>query len=245
MEVAVVTVGNELLTGSTANTNATWLGRQLTQRGARVRRLVVVPDEIEAIVGELSRLRDVADRVIVTGGIGPTHDDVTMEAVAAALGRELEENERARQWLLEEGGYAAEDLVAGTADLPAGADPIHNEVGVAPGARVDGVYVFPGVPDEMRAMFEAVADEFSGTVLHRQEVTIDEPESALLGRLAEVRDRFDVTVGSYPGDFVVVRLTGDDEAAVREAARWLVDRTATVSPDEVPDPGHSDRETRD
>ncbi len=245
MEVAVLTVGDELLSGRTANDNATWLCRELTDLGARVVRVVVVPDEVDVIAEELSRLRNTVDRVIVTGGIGPTHDDVTLDAVAAAHGREMEQNDRAYRWLLEEGGYAAEDLVEGTAALPSGATPIHNDVGVAPGAYLEGVYVFPGVPEEMRAMFHTVAEDFEGRVLHREEVAIDEPESALLGRLAELRDRFDVSVGSYPGEHVVVRITGTDRAAVLAAAEWLADRAEIVSPADVPDPGDGNGDTHE
>lgn len=244
MEAALLTVGDELLTGETPNTNATWLCQELTARGVRVRRIVVVPDRIEAIAAELTRLRDAFDRILVTGGVGPTHDDVTLDAVAAAMGRPMAENERARRWLREEGGYSAEELIEGTSVLPEGADPLHNEVGVAPGAKLDEVYVLPGVPEEMRGMFESIADDFTGEILHREEVVIDEPESSLLGRIAELREQFDVTVGSYPGEHVVVRITGAEERTVREAARWLADRTATVSPEESPEPGHRDAQTK-
>ena len=242
MDVALLTVGDELLSGVTANTNSTWLCSELTARGARVRRVVVVPDQIEAIASEINRLRDLCDRVIVTGGVGPTHDDVTMDAVAAALGRSMEEHPDARKWLLENGGYSASELVEGTADLPAGATALNNSVGVAPGAKVAGVYVFPGVPSEMKGMFATVADDFSGTVLHRTEVATDEPESALLGRLAELRDRFDVRVGSYPGDHVVVRITGEDEDEVFAAADWFASNASTVSAKEENYPDASDDE---
>lgn len=244
MDVALLTVGDELLSGVTVNTNSTWLCGSLVERGARVRRIVVVPDQIEAIANELIRLRDQCDRVIVTGGVGPTHDDVTMEAVAAALGRSMVEHPDAREWLLENGGYSASELVEGTADLPAGATALNNPVGVAPGAYVDGVYVLPGVPEEMKAMFETIADDFSGTVLHRNEVTVDEPESALLGRFAEIRDQFNVRVGSYPGEHVVVRITGEDAREVSAATDWLVANAATVSTQKEDDPESSEDEAK-
>ena len=240
----MVTVGDELLSGATANTNATWLCQQLSDSGVTVSRVVVVPDEMEAIAEEVGRLRQRVDRLIVTGGIGPTHDDITMEAVARSLDREMVLNEEARSWLLEDGGYAAEDLVEGTAHLPSGSTPLHNEVGVAPGAKIANIVILPGVPDEMRGMFRTVATEFSGTRVHQVEVTIDEPESALLDRIADLRERFDVTVGSYPGEHVVIRLAGEDESTVREAGEWLTERARTVSTTEVPDPGDRDGDTR-
>jgi molybdopterin-biosynthesis enzyme MoeA-like protein len=171
------------------------------------------------------------DAVLVTGGLGPTHDDLTMEAVGAALGRPVEPNAEALAWLEEHGGYASDDLAKGTADLPKGARPLHNEVGVAPGCVVDRVYVLPGVPSEMEAMFESVADEFSGEIQHVVSVEAAEPESSLLDRFEALREQFDVKVGSYPGEFVRVRLEGE-EAEVERAAAWLRERVDAPEPEE-------------
>ncbi len=228
MRVALVTVGDELLSGRTTNTNAAWLGERLHERGVRVERVIVVPDRVADIAAVVNVARARYDAVIVTGGIGPTHDDVTMEAVAAAFGRELATDERVVERLTEEGGYAREDLVEGTADIPVGARPLFNEVGVAPGAVVESVYVLPGVPDEMRGMFESVADEFDGERRHAERLVVDEPESALLDRFETLRERFEVSVGSYPGEFVTVRIEGDDREEVKRAAAWLGDRSTLV-----------------
>ena len=222
MNVALVTVGDELLAGRTTNTNATWLSEQLTERGVSVERVTTVPDRISDIARVVNEYRAEYDAVIVTGGLGPTHDDVTMDGVAAALGRSLETHDGALAWL-EEDGYSRADLTAGTADLPVGARPLHNETGVAPGAFIEDVYVFPGVPAEMRAMFDSVADEFSGTQTYREVVVADEPESALLDRITAVRERFEVSVGSYPGKSVRLSLEGTDEETVLAAAAWLRD----------------------
>ncbi|SIS06052.1 competence/damage-inducible protein A [Natronorubrum thiooxidans] len=230
MNVAIVTVGDELLAGQTTNTNATWLSERLTERGVSVERVTTVPDRIGDIARVVNEYRAEYDAVIVTGGLGPTHDDVTMEGVAAALGRSLEEHADALAWL-EADGYSRADLTAGTADLPAGARPLHNETGVAPGAVLEGVYVLPGVPSEMRAMFESVADEFSGTQTYRAVVVADEPESALLDRVATVRERFEITVGSYPGESVRLALEGTDEETVSEAEAWLRERVEQPSGD--------------
>ncbi|QCC53161.1 competence/damage-inducible protein A (plasmid) [Natronorubrum bangense] len=222
MNVAIVTVGDELLAGRTTNTNATWLSEQLTERGVSVERVTTVPDRISDIARVVNEYRAEYDAVIVTGGLGPTHDDVTMEGVAAALGCSLETHDGALAWL-EEDGYSRADLTAGTADLPVGARPLHNETGVAPGAVIESVYVLPGVPAEMRTMFDSVADEFSGTQTYREVVVADEPESALLDRITAVRERFEVSVGSYPGDSVRLSLEGTDEETVLTAAAWLRD----------------------
>ncbi len=224
MDVAIVTVGDELLAGRTTNTNATWLCERLVDRGVAVERITTVPDRIGEIARVVNEYRAEYDSVIVTGGVGPTHDDVTMDGVAAALGRDLEEHPAALAWIVEEGGYAREDLTDGTADLPAGARPLHNGVGVAPGAALEGVYVLPGVPAEMRGMFETIESEFTGQKRFREVVVADEPESALLERLEALRTEFDVSVGSYPGNSVRVSIESTDEATVEAAAAWLRER---------------------
>ena len=223
MDVAIVTVGDELLAGRTTNTNATWLCERLADRGVRVERVTTVPDRVGDIARVVNEYRAEYDAVIVTGGVGPTHDDVTMDGVAAALGRDLEEDPEVLEWLVES-GYARGDLTEGTADLPAGARPLHNDVGVAPGAALEGVYVLPGVPAEMKGMFETIESEFNGEPRFREVVVADEPESALLDRLERLRTEFSVSVGSYPGNSVRISIEGDDEATVEAAAQWLRER---------------------
>lgn len=245
MEVGIVTVGDELLAGDTVNTNATWLCTRLHERGVQVRRVTVVPDDIDEIATVVREERERSDAIIVTGGVGPTHDDVTLDAIAQALDRPLVEHGEAKRWLTEEGGYAAENLVPGTVDLPEGAQAIHNEVGVAPGAKIEGIYVFPGVPAEMQGMFATVAEDFIGEARVRRSVTIDEPESHLLDRFAALQERFDVSVGSYPGESVEVRITGTDEQEVNNAAAWLTERAQTLSPEEPAEPGDSDDQARE
>lgn len=226
--MAVVTVGDELLAGDTTNTNATWLCQQLSDRGVTVRRVIVVPDEVDEIAREVNEARAEYDAVIVTGGLGPTHDDVTMDAVAAAVGRQTEQHEAVLEWLEEHGGYSRSDLTEGTALLPVGAEILHNEVGVAPGCVVESIYVLPGVPEEMKAMFGTVAAAFSGPERHVEIVPADEPESALLDQLSEVRDQFTgIDIGSYPGDVVRLKVSGTDAETVEAAAAWLSARVDT------------------
>ncbi|WP_049987019.1 competence/damage-inducible protein A [Halobellus rufus] len=228
MRVAIVTVGDELLSGDTVNTNAAWLGEELTDRGVSVERVTTVPDDVADIARVVNEYRAEHDAVVVTGGLGPTHDDVTMAGVAAAVGRDLESHAEAREWLTGEGGYSADGLVEGTTELPARARMLPNTEGVAPGAVVEGIYVLPGVPSEMKAMFGQVAGEFDGTETFTTVVDVDEPESELIDRLDEVRTRFDVTVGSYPGDSVRVKFTATDPTTAEDAAAWLGARVDLV-----------------
>lgn len=227
MRVALLCVGDELLAGDTVNTNAAWLGRRLSDRGVDVERVTVVPDRVAEIAQVVNEQRAAYDAVIVTGGLGPTHDDLTMEGVAAAVGSQVREDPAALAWLEEEGGYSREDLAEGTADIPAAGEMVPNPEGVAPGCVVENIYVLPGVPEEMQAMFELVAEDFSGDQRFVETVDVDEPESALIDRFADLRDRFDVRLGSYPGETVRVKIYGTDADAVDEAVAWLRERVET------------------
>jgi len=93
---------------------------------------------------------------------------------------------------------------------------------------IESVYVLPGVPTEMKAMFESVADEFEGTPTHTVTVDVDEPESALLERFTELQERFDVSVGSYPGESVRVKITATSAEEAERAAEWVRERSELV-----------------
>ncbi|RCU46495.1 competence/damage-inducible protein A [Haloplanus salinus] len=224
MRVAVVTVGDELLSGDTVDTNASWLCDRLDERGVSVERITTVPDRVADIARVVNEYHAEYDAVIVTGGVGPTHDDVTMDGVAAAFGREMVPNADAEAWIAECGDYAVADLTEGTTHLPAGARMLPNPEGVAPGAAVESVYVMPGVPTEMKGMFETVAAEFEGEPTHVEVVRTSEPESALLDRIGAVREEFDVTVGSYPGEDVRLKVMAADAETAAAAAAWLRER---------------------
>lgn len=225
MRVAVVTVGDELLVGETVNTNAAWLGRQLRDRGVTVERTTVVPDRTADIAKVVNEYHAAYDAVIVTGGLGPTHDDVTIDGVAAAFGRDVVDSEEALTWLADHGGYSREDLTEGTGEIPDGSRFLPNHEGVAPGCVIENCYVLPGVPGEMKRMFAEIEAEFSGEYKHVVTVDAAEPESALLDRLERVQERFPVTVGSYPGECVTVRFEGDEANRVEDAAAWFRERT--------------------
>ena len=229
MEVALVTVGDELLDGDTENTNATWLSRQLTDRGVTVTRVLTVPDDESVIADAVAEYSDAFDAVIVTGGLGRTPDDVTMEGVAAAFDRDLVEDDLAREDVertLEAiaGDYPDLDVdAAEEALLPEGSRPLINRAGLSPGCVLEDVYVFPGIPSEMERMFEDVAEDFAGDAESRFVYT-DEPEANLIDRLDEVRERFDVKVGCYPdreAGHNRLKLTAADEAALADAEAWL------------------------
>ncbi|MFB6108378.1 MAG: competence/damage-inducible protein A [Haloplanus sp.] len=235
MEVAILTVGDEVLAGDTENANATWLARRLTERGATVARILTIPDDRALIAETVREWTDAFDAVLVTGGLGGTPDDVTADALADAFDRDLvvadavREDVRATATAYRETNpETAGDLdldVDAWAALPAGSRPLLNPEGLCPGCVVENVYAFPGVPREMHALFDLVADEFEGETVSTTLYT-PQPEGAMTDVLSTVRDRFDVTVGSYPatGERNRLKVTGTDADTVAEAAAWLRDR---------------------
>ena len=240
MDVALVTVGDELLSGDTEDTNATWLARQLTERGATVTRMLTIPDDRALIARWVREWVDEFDAVIVTGGLGDTPDDVTLEAVADAFDREMAVQAAVRERIERKARRYREDNperyeqhdfdldLSETAALPEDARPLQTEASFNPGCVVENVYVFPGFPGELRVMFDAVADEFGGDVVSESVATAT-PEGALKDVLAGVREEFDVAVGSYParrGEPGRVKVTGTDSEEVMRAIDWVDERVA-------------------
>jgi molybdenum cofactor synthesis domain-containing protein len=234
MEVALLTVGDELLSGDTANTNATWLAERLTERGVTVTRILTIPDERALIAERVREYSDAFDAVIVTGGIGGTPDDVTLEAVADAFDRDLAVSEQALTTVrerLEDIGDAVPNLDVDAeveATLPAGARPLINPEGLSPGCVCENVYLFPGIPRELKAMFGEIAEEFTGQAVSEFLYT-EEPEANIIPTLEGVAEEFDVTVGCYPDRDARhnrLKLTATDEATLAEATAYLRDRVA-------------------
>lgn len=241
MEVAILTVGDEVLAGDTANTNASWLAERLTDAGSTVVRILTVPDDRDLIASTVREWADAFDAVLVTGGLGGTHDDVTVDALADAFDRELLVDETVREDVIATvAAYrdanpetvAAHDLqidVDAWAALPAGSRPLLNPEGLCPGCVIENVYAFPGVPTEMQALFELVAGEFIGGTVSTTLFT-PQPEGSMVETLATVQEQFDVTVGSYPALETQNRLkvSGTDPEAVDEAVEWLRERIEVV-----------------
>jgi molybdenum cofactor synthesis domain-containing protein len=233
MEVALITVGDELLSGDTVNTNANWLAARLAERGVAVTRILSVPDDRETIAEQVATYGDAFDRVIVTGGIGGTPDDVTVEAVADAFDRDLDVSELARADVEERLAEIAtripdRDLdvdVDREAAIPEGSRPLLNGAGLAPGCVLENVYVLPGIPEELKAMFESVADEFAGERRSRFLYTV-EPEANIVPALEEAMERYEITVGCYPdreAGHNRLKLVGTDDGELAAGSDWLLE----------------------
>ena len=186
----ILTVGNEIVSGDTENTNASWLARRLAGLGVEVRLIAAVRDEIEEIAAFLRAEAPRVEHVFVTGGLGGTPDDITREGVAAAFGRECEEIAEVAAVLrarFEPRGLG--DYAARWACLPRGAEPLMNPLGGAPGFVVENVVVLPGLPSEMEAMFETVADRFAGRPIETWRRSYRTGEGQIVGILEEATRR--------------------------------------------------------
>jgi len=222
-----VTIGNEVVSGDIENTNASWLARRLEQLGVVVRLVAAVPDEVDAIARFVRREADEADLVVVTGGLGGTPDDVTREAIAAAFGVSQRENEEVAARLRARFERSPE-YAARWASLPEGARPLEIERGGAPGFVLENVYVLPGLPGEMKPMFESLEDELRRErPISSWRRTFSTRESEIAPLLAEVARRYpDVRVGSYPsftpdGPLVEIVVKSADPTLLDEAQGWL------------------------
>jgi len=224
---AILTIGNELVSGDVPNTNAAWLARRLAPLGVDVRLTAAVPDEIEAIADFVRAEAPRVDFLLVTGGLGGTPDDLSREAIAAAFGAPQEEvaeiaaDLRAR--FTRDPEYAVR-----WAHLPRGSRPLANPLGGAPGFTLENVYVLPGLPSEMEAMFAAIEEEFRrGTPIGAWRQIYQTYESVIAAILTETGERWPgVLVGSYPsfsagGSTVEVVLKSSDPDALAAASAWL------------------------
>ncbi|MDX8404583.1 MAG: molybdopterin-binding protein [Mariprofundus sp.] len=198
---AVLVIGNEVLSGRTREANAWLTAQQFFARGCKLSEIAVVPDKQEAIVSTLNRLRHQYDAVITSGGIGPTHDDITMEAVAAAFEVDLMEHRFIVQAMTEFFGKdGLNDGRRRMTRVPTGAQLIRCEKTIAPGAHIGNVYVLAGVPDIFASQLDAILDDFGDTPFQRQEIEVGVPESTFAAALERIQKQFnDVEIGSYPG----------------------------------------------
>jgi molybdenum cofactor synthesis domain-containing protein len=209
------------------NSNAAWLGRRLAPLGVEVRLTAAVPDEIDAVAEFVHKEAPRVDFLLVTGGLGGTPDDLTREAIAAAFGVPQEEvldvAAELRARFTRDPDYAARWAL-----LPHGSRPVANPLGGAPGFVIENVYVLPGLPSEMEAMFASIEEEFRrGSPIESWRRVYRTYESVIASALAEADERWPgVLVGSYPsfgaGGFTVeVVLKSRDVAALAAASAWL------------------------
>lgn len=217
---ALIIIGNEILSGRTQDTNTPWIAERLTDRGIVLLEVRIIPDIREVIISTVNQLRKDYDYVFTTGGIGPTHDDITAESVAAAFGVDLVRNQEAFKMLEEH--YGIEELTiprAKMAMIPEGASLIPNPVTAAPGFIIENVHVMAGVPRIMYAMLDHVLGTIqAGKAILSNTVACSLPESVVAEDLQRLQGRYpQVQMGSYPhyrggvlGLSLVLRATDSD-----------------------------------
>jgi nicotinamide-nucleotide amidase len=224
---AIVTVGNELLAGDVDNTNGSWLARRLAALGVDVELIAVIGDEIERVASFVREQSEAFDIVIVTGGLGGTPDDVTRESIAAAFGvPQVEAADvagRLRTRFAGDPEYAARWAL-----LPEGSRPLEIRNGGAPGFVIENVYVLPGLPAEMEAMFETITDDVrGGAPIATWRRTYRTTEARIVDVLEEMTSRHPgVVVGSYPSfdrgvSEVEVVVKSCDRHALAAATAWI------------------------
>jgi molybdenum cofactor synthesis domain-containing protein len=219
---AILVIGDEILSGRTQDTNTCYIARYLAQIGVDLREARVVPDEQEEIVAALNALRARYTYVFTTGGIGPTHDDITADAVARAFGVEIDEDPRAIAMLRER--FTEEELNPARrrmARIPKGAELVRNATSKAPGFWIGNVIVMAGVPVIMQSMMDTVGPQLkSGARILVEAVEAGGiPEGAYALRLEEIAKAHErVSIGSYP-HFTGTGVRNEIVLRSRDAAR--------------------------
>lgn len=197
---AILVIGNEVLSGRTREANAFFAAQKFFDCGCKLKEIAVVPDELTIIAESLNRLRNRFDAVITSGGIGPTHDDITMDAVAAAFNVPLLEHEETLTLMRARYGEAnMNDGRRRMARLPQGAEPLLCEKSICPGAHLGHVYVLAGVPYIFESQLLSILDRFGSRPFIRREIDANIPESIFARALALIQSEHpEVEIGSYP-----------------------------------------------
>ena len=201
MKAALIIIGNEILSGRTQDQNLSYLANWLNEIGIQLSEVRVIRDEEEVIVKTVNYLRETYSYVFTTGGIGPTHDDITSLSIAKAFDVELEVNDKALSILKEY--YKDSELTDARMKMtmiPKGAELVENPVSKAPGFKMENVFVMAGIPSIMQGMLEGAKKYLKGgDIIKSTSVDVFTPESNIAEELAELQNNYpDVEIGSYP-----------------------------------------------
>jgi molybdenum cofactor synthesis domain-containing protein len=226
----IVVVGNEILSGKVVDANSPYLCRELRALGVDVERIATIPDNVEVIACEVRAMSAGYDLVFTSGGVGPTHDDLTMDGVALAFGVPLEVNEAIVSRIERATGEAANESMLKMAALPAGAVLIDAGDLWFPVVVVHNVYILPGIPELLRRKFESIRARFQGVPFVLRRVYVRRRESDIAAHLNAVLVEFpELMLGSYPrsGDTVsqvLLTLESRDSDYVQRALDVLLSR---------------------
>ena len=195
----ILVIGNEILSGKTKDENSPYLVRELRDLGVDVRRISVIPDELDVISNEVRNFSGLYDYVFTTGGVGPTHDDLTMDGVAGAFHRAIRRNSELESAIRR---FYPRELIEGNlrmADIPEGARLVGDKAMWFPVVAVENVYIFPGVPEIMQKKFERIKETFRELPFYLHEVFLKADEGQIAETLHHLLADFpDLLLGSYP-----------------------------------------------
>jgi len=195
----IIVIGNEILSGKTRDENSPYLVRELRDLGVDVRKISVIPDDLELITFEVRAYSNSYDYVFTTGGVGPTHDDLTMDGIANAFGRTLQRNSELESSIRR---FYARELIDGNlrmADIPEGARLVGGKGMWFPVVAVENVYIFPGVPEIMQRKFDRIKENFRDAPFYMREVFLRADEGQIATTLHCVLADFpELLLGSYP-----------------------------------------------
>jgi len=195
----LLVIGNEILSGKVVDTNSPFLARELREVGVDLERIVTIPDVVEVIADEVRSMHRAYDHVFTSGGIGPTHDDVTMEGVAAAFDLTLELDEQLCERIEKAVGRRMNESMKKMALLPAGAVVQGTEDLWFPLIRVENVHVLPGIPELFESKFRSIRHHFGGVPIHLRRIYVTLYESDIAESLNSLLLEFaELMLGSYP-----------------------------------------------
>ena len=201
MKASLIIIGNEILSGRTQDKNLSYLANWLNEIGIQLSEVRVIRDEEEIIVETVNHLRSVYDYVFTTGGIGPTHDDITSLCIAKAFGVELEVNSGALSILKEyyKDGELTDARMKMTM-MPKGSELIENPISRAPGFKMENVFILAGIPSIMQGMLEGARKYLKGgDIVKSKSIDVFTPESTVADVLTNLQKKYpDVEIGSYP-----------------------------------------------
>ncbi len=226
---AYVGIGNEILSGSIQDSNFHYLARALRELGIRLMRGIVVPDEQEVIREALDLLRNRFDYIFTSGGLGPTHDDVTVEGAALALGVRVVRHPDLEEKIRNYYGDDLDEASLKMAEVPEGAELHMSGEMSFPILSIENIYLFPGIPQLFRRKFEGIKERFRTRPYYTEEIFTRRHESEIAHLLSEALVRFpSIQIGSYPlwdetGHQVKLVVESKDQESVVRAAMHLRD----------------------
>lgn len=195
----IMVIGNEILSGKVVDTNSPYLCQELRVLGVDVRRIVVVPDDIDVIANDVVTFAQAYDYVFTTGGVGPTHDDVTIEAIAYGLQRQVVVNPELDALLQQRWAERPAAVRQKMASVPAGAALLMEPDLPIPVLQVDNVYIFPGIPQLFRRKFESIKERFRELPFYGRAIYVTARESDFAQVLDTIVSEFpELMLGSYP-----------------------------------------------